>query len=97
MVRHSAAAVVLGLVAPVILAACAPGTPFGRASQGDIAVCVFIRDTAPAFLKTRNEGGIIDEATDGEHIGLALAASGKPQGSPQRNAVLQRCREIGAF
>jgi hypothetical protein len=81
----------------VVLAACAAGTPFGRASQGDIAVCVFVRDTAPVFLKSRNQGGIIDDATDGELIGLALAASGTPKGSPQRNAVLARCREIGAF
>ena len=82
----------------VVLLACEAGTPLGRASQGDIALCVYVRGLSAGEdvrLKARGEGGMLDDVTDGELIGLAWVANLKRSGS-ERTAVLARCRAIGA-
>ena len=67
-----------------------------RASEGDIALCYYTRDTERG-LKSRGEGGLLDDARDGELIGRAITAEGTPLGSSQRKAVVSRCRQLGVF
>lgn len=91
--RATAATLCIALVA-----GCGPTGPIGpRASQGDIALCYYVRDSEFVGLKARGEGGLLDDATDGQLIGRAIVAERTPRGSAERNAVVARCRELGAL
>jgi len=90
--------VVAGVLCLAMLAGCGPTGPVGpRASQGDIALCFYVRDSEFVNLKSRGEGGLLDDAKDGQLIGRAIVAERTPRGSAERNAVVARCRELGAF
>ena len=89
-----------GVLALALLAGCtATGQVAPRASQGDIAMCVYVRGLSasdPLGLRARGEGGIWDDVTDGELNGL-IALAWNREGGPQRQAVLSRCRTLGAI
>jgi len=96
--RNSA---LVALAASVALSACAPGTPLGRASQGDIAACVYVQNAEPSLHlrlgSYENQGpDIASEVTDGVLRGLLAHAWAKIDG-PHREAVLDRCRELRAL
>ena len=89
--RRVGAAFVVG----VVVAGCAePAGP--RVSQGDVALCVYMRDAAPVVFN-RDLDRLLADATDGQLIGLASASRAKLKGSPERNAAVARCRAIGAL
>ena len=70
-----------------------------RASAGDVTMCTYIRglsSTEVLALRLRGQGGIMDDISDGELMGLVNLAVNK-QGGAARNNVLSRCRELGAI
>ena len=89
-----------GALALALLSGCTATGPGGpRASQGDIAICVYVRGLStsdPLGLRARGEGGIWDDVSDGELNGLIALAWNRPGGS-ERQAVLARCRTLGAI
>lgn len=88
------------VVSGVLVTGCGQASPLGpRASQGDIALCVYVRGLSQSeavALKARGEGGMLDDVSDGQLVGLAWVANFKLAGS-ERNALLARCRELGAL
>jgi len=93
--------VVLAIFGSLLLVGCSSGSsPLGpRASAGDVTMCVYVRGLGSSevlSLRLRGEGGIMDDITDGQLMGLVNLAVDKPGGAV-RNNVISRCRELGAF
>lgn len=100
--RHRALTAVYAV--SLLLTGCAISQPRQpELSQGDIALCTYI-DGLSSSVRLWMERGqtvpndldLFEDVTDGQLLGLVALAWGLEAGT-QRDAVLDRCRELGAL
>ena len=90
--------------ASLLLAGCGISQPTQPGvSQGDIALCTYIdglSSSAPLWMvrgqNVPNDLDLFEDVTDGQLLGLVALAWGREAGT-RRDAVLDRCRELGAL
>lgn len=84
------------LAAAVVLSGCVgPGVSTSRPSQGDIALCFYLRDIE--WVDRASLDRLVPNATDGQLIGLATAAFDRSSGAAVRKSADARCRTLGAY